>query len=431
MIYLLITLAGVMLIFAGLWSMSFGFSTPPNFLLFLMGLVGFVLGVMIVILFAGKIDLESLTAPKPKKMRSTKDKTKMRMSPEGVKKAAAPDRKPRVRRPVKPVKTKDVPVKKEKIPKEKVKKAKPEINKPVKAEKTQKEAEKKPSKSRKFFKLPKRDKKEKTEKVTSESSAPIAAAGKDAEDKKAERSASKVAKPMTPRRVRKEPSKVESDKEKEPTTQDSVKKPAKDMKVIKPVKKLDKSDKHYVKDRLNKLKQEYIENVDDVEDLLEERMDSFKGALDQIRSESRAPSIIWSFDATDVQEAMKETILSADNKIIMMYPWIRNVDVGILKKFMDVESRMIIQEASLDDDASVELIKVLTENNVKIRTMPHIHTVAVVSDKNHGLIISTDPIYESYEVGVIYKDDKSISEIEKLFEEAWGLSRDIDLGETS
>jgi hypothetical protein len=91
---------------------------------------------------------------------------------------------------------------------------------------------------------------------------------------------------------------------------------------------------------------------------------------------------------------------------------------------------MIIQEASLDDDASVELIKLLMENNVEIRTMPHVHTVAIVSDAENGLIISTDPIYESFEVGVIYKDQKSIEEIERMFEEAWSLSQNIELGIT-
>ena len=124
---------------------------------------------------------------------------------------------------------------------------------------------------------------------------------------------------------------------------------------------------------------------------------------------------------------MKDTIANAQNKILMMYPWVRNIDVGVLKKFMDIESRMIIQEASLDDDASVELIKLLQEKNVKIRTMPHVHTVALVADDANGLIISTDPIYESYEVGVVYKDKKSISEIERMFEDAWSISQDINL----
>ena len=59
--------------------------------------------------------------------------------------------------------------------------------------------------------------------------------------------------------------------------------------------------------------------------------------------------------------------------------------------------------------------------------MPHIHTVAVVSDNTNGLIISTDPIYESFEVGVMYKDQKSIDEIERLFEDAWEISKDLDM----
>jgi hypothetical protein len=124
---------------------------------------------------------------------------------------------------------------------------------------------------------------------------------------------------------------------------------------------------------------------------------------------------------------MKDTIAKANTRILMMYPWIRNIDIGILKKFMDTESSLIVQEASLDDDASVELLKLLQEKDVKIRTMPHVHTIAVVADEISGLIISTDPIYESYEVGVIYKDLKSIEEIERLFEDAWEISQDIDL----
>ncbi len=209
----------------------------------------------------------------------------------------------------------------------------------------------------------------------------------------------------------------------------AVKKP-KIRKKVKSVKTTAESEDEFVKNRLNRLKENYIKNTKDIENLIEERLDSFKGTLDQIKSESKDPSIIWSFDAGEVQETMKDTILKANERILMMYPWIRNVDVSVLKRFMETDSKMIIQEASLDDDASVELIKLLMENNVEIKTMPNVHTVAIVSDKDNGLIISTDPIYESFEVGVIYKDQKSIEEIERMFEEAWSLSQSIDLGIT-
>jgi sugar-specific transcriptional regulator TrmB len=200
-----------------------------------------------------------------------------------------------------------------------------------------------------------------------------------------------------------------------------------DVSKLKSAKRTEKDDQEFVKNRLKHIKETYLKNPKDIESIIDERLDSFKGTLDTLKSESQEPSIIWSFDAGDVQEALKDTIDKAQTKILMMYPWIRNVDVSILKKFMDTESRMIIQEASLNDDTSVELIKLLLENNVKIRTMPHIHTVAVVSDNTNGLIISTDPIYESFEVGVMYKDQKSIEEIERLFEDAWGFSKDLDM----
>ena len=65
MIYLLITLAGVVFLFLGLIGMYFGFQTPPNILSFLAGLISFVLGLMAVILFAGKIDLEFFKKDQP------------------------------------------------------------------------------------------------------------------------------------------------------------------------------------------------------------------------------------------------------------------------------------------------------------------------------------------------------------------------------
>ncbi|MDO9046039.1 MAG: hypothetical protein Q7U35_12180 [Methanobacteriaceae archaeon] len=441
MIYLLITLAGVVFLFLGLIGMYFGFQTPPNILSFLAGLISFVLGLMAVILFAGKIDLSSLKKSVPVADETSEVKSTMtKRSFENVRS----DKKPSItKKPVKPAKI---------APKITPKKAvnatetsKPKVSKSPEdtiVEKTKVDHPIKPArKPRKFLKLPKKGKKDsyKLKETSKENSSE--AISEIPSTPSTEPSGNPMNRPpkapMKPSRKSNgtkskdnmvKPSESNLTKTIKPTKQKPVKPKSKHVTPAKPFVTADKDDKHYVKDRLNKLKQEYIENVDDVEDLIEERLDSFRGAINQIRSESKEPSIIWSFDASDVQEAMKDTILQADTKVIMMYPWIRNIDVGILKKFMDTKSRMIIQEAGLDDDASVELIKVLLDNNVQIRTMPHIHTVAVVSDDKHGLIISTDPIYDSFEVGVIYKDEKSILEIEKLFEEAWSLSKDIVLG---
>lgn len=387
MINLIITALGIVLVIGGFYAMSFGFSTPPNPLLFFIGLFLSVLGAIIVIMFGSKIETENLTQIKmPKKSISSKKTGKI---------IAKEDKKPELPKPTMAKKPQKV---------EKIK------------SKVAPEAEAGTLESRKQIiprKInPKRVPKDLREPTTSKETVKNAQV---VESQNSENTAAEK-KPILPGKTSTEPLKA-------------VKKP-KIRKKVKSVKTTAESEDEFVKNRLNRLKENYIKNTKDIENLIEERLDSFKGTLDQIKSESKDPSIIWSFDAGEVQETMKDTILKANERILMMYPWIRNVDVSVLKRFMETDSKMIIQEASLDDDASVELIKLLMENNVEIRTMPNVHTVAIVSDKDNGLIISTDPIYESFEVGVIYKDQKSIEEIERMFEEAWSLSQSIDLGIT-
>lgn len=292
LIYLLVTIGGVGLLIIGLYLMSFGFGVPPSFGLFFLGLCLSVMGMLMIALFAGGIDLQSLkieTTPKIPRRKPRKEKKPTRRPRPGVMEKLKTEIKPKKETPTK---------------------------------------------------------KPKKEKGT-----------------------------------------------------------------------------NFVKERLRSLKRRYMDDVEGVDAVIEERMSPFVGVLDKMKS-----TIIWSFDAFDVQDTMRDILTGANESIILMYPWIRNLDISILKKFMDTKSRVIIQEASLDDDASVELIKLLMDNNVDIRTMPHIHTVAAVVDNKKGLIISTDPIYDSFEVGVVYDDRRSIKEIEKLFEKAWSLSKEISIG---
>lgn len=453
MIYLLVTFAGILMIFAGLYFMSLGFATPPDIFMFFLGLILFVPGLIITLLFAGRIDLESIKAASEKKTPKKKVKPAKRApvkrqpafkAPEAVE--GAPEKKVvgvgrstlKAPEAVEGVSKRRIPsILKEKPEKisEVSEKSVPETSagaKPVTAETPRKESKDiKPSTgeasaSESIASEP--SKIAPIRKITPEKA--IRPAPKKKSPEMISEGVSKSESTETPRKrlfslpkLRKGKEDV-SEKGRGLPPKKKTQKPAKPAPARKTPSKTDNS---YVTERLKKLKQEYIENVDDVEDLLEDRLDSFKGAINRIRAETREPSIIWSFDASDVQDAMRETITAAEESVVLMYPWIRNIDVSVLKKFMDTESRLIIQEASLDDEASVELIKVLMDNNVEIRTMPHIHTVAAVADDKNGLIISTDPIYESFEVGVIYKDKKSISEIKKLFEEAWNLSDEINL----
>lgn len=394
MINLIITALGIVLVVGGFYAMSFGFSTPPNPLLFFMGLFISVLGAISVIMFGSRIESGNLNIHAPE-MKMPKKKGNSSKSAGKI------------------------------IPK----KSEPSTKKPITAKKPQETENIKKMVASESGNIAQGEKKQtiprkiKPKRVSKDLREP-ATAKDNLNEPQAVKEEHKAMKPVLPKEkaptIAKAPAKDPEAVKEEPKTRKKVK-------PVKPTTELDKTEDEFVKNRLNRLKESYIKNTKDIENLIEERLDSFKGTLDQIKSESKDPSIIWSFDAGEVQETMKDTILKANNRILMMYPWVRNVDVSVLKRFMETESKMIIQEASLDDDASVELIRLLMDNNVEIRTMPHVHTVAIVSDEENGLIISTDPIYESFEVGVIYKDQKSIEEIERMFEEAWNLSQDISL----
>jgi len=396
MINLIVTVIGGLLVIGGFYLMYLGLIIPPNPLSFFLGLIAAVFGLILMIIFGSKVDLsrEGTITPRPV-VTPIIDESTPKITP---KKVVKDKRTQKLGTTIKP---KEV-------------KPKADAN----------------------MKMPKAIKPQTRVKDEPKFGPQITPSDK------------KIEKPTTPPGVGKAAKKETSPKESSKETEDQLY-PKRVKPVIKPVMSPEKpsapssqlkeddklksaktskeQDKQFVKNRLDRLKENYFQNAKDIEGIIDERLDSFKGTLDKLKSESTEPSIIWSFEAQDVQEAMKDTISKAENKLLMMYPWVRNIDVTILKKFMELESRIIIQEASLDDDASVELLKLLIEKDVKIRTMPHVHTVTIVADDNNGLIISTDPIYESYEVGVIYKDLKSIQEIGKMFEDAWGLSQDINL----
>jgi len=435
MINLLVTIFGGLLLIGGFFGMSFGFATPPNFGFFILGLVSSVFGIILMIFFAGRINLSTKSkSPKPKvnitKQLPKQVKAKDKKGPiERIEKNVKPAAKssPKIR-PITPKPVKDAPkVKSEKDLKE----IKPITSRPIPKKINQqndKKIVKKTSEPPEFSK--EQQKKPVTVSRGLQSQKPTTKTPNS--EKESKSPISKTAPPISkekPNPIKPVLLKESESGKTETEPNESVKPVPKhfDISKLRSASSSDKDDQEFVKNRLNRLKENYIKNAKDIESIIDERLDSFKGTLDTLKSESQEPSIIWSFDAGDVQDALKDTISKANEKILMMYPWIRNIDVSILKKFMDTDSRMIIQEASLDDDTSVELIKLLTEKNVKIRTMPHIHTVAVVSDNTNGLIISTDPIYESFEVGVMYKDQKSIEEIERLFDDAWDISKDLDM----
>lgn len=397
MINLILTFIGVLLLFLGFYLMRFGFYSPPNFILFFSGLCLFVIGLIVIITFIGDVKFPKISNGYKK---GSKDKSKRSNANEinhtHKKKENILDSTE------KPIDSNSRVIKAKTKSLETIQKSIKTSEKVEKVDENKTIIDKSPNITKEKIKPkarliePKKVKQFKTTEKPSKSEITNETCQNENQIKAYESLSKKPRIPIP-----------------------------KKSNVVNPSQQ--KKDDDFVKKRLDRLKKSYIENAKDIENV-DKELYSFKGTFDQLKSEPKEPSIIWSFDDSNVQDTMNKTIVKANNRILAMYPWIRNMDVNILKKIMETESYMIIQEASLDDDASVELLRLLiNKKNVKIRTMPYVHTIAVVSDDNNGLIISTDPIYESYEVGVIYKDQDSVKEIEHLFKDAWNLSKDINL----
>jgi len=157
---------------------------------------------------------------------------------------------------------------------------------------------------------------------------------------------------------------------------------------------------------------------------LTKKMNSIKDSINKIKSESEEPSLIWSFDTKDLQKSMRDIVLKSENKVLMMYPQLKDIDPEVTMKLIDNKSRLIIQEDNLEDKESLELIKILLEKNVHINTKPLINTIIIISDETKSLVLFTDPKFEGLKIGL--KHENTFSAIEG-FEKAWKSSEDLNL----
>ena len=146
MINLLVTIFGGLLLIGGFYGMSFGFAAPPNFGLFIIGLISSVFGIILMIFFAGRINLSSKSkSPKSSSKIPRKVKAKDKKGPiERIEKNV----KPAVKSSPKIKPTKPKPVKKagnvtaDKKPVKELKEIKPVSTRPVPKKVNQKSVDK-------------------------------------------------------------------------------------------------------------------------------------------------------------------------------------------------------------------------------------------------------------------------------------------------
>ena len=89
-----------------------------------------------------------------------------------------------------------------------------------------------------------------------------------------------------------------------------------------------------------------------------------------------------------------------------------------------IYSRVIIDEFDISDMSYMFLISSLLKQGVHIRTVPKVHTVNLITDDSHAMIISDSQ--NGIEYGAIYDDRSSISSIRADFEKTWDIASNLD-----
>ena len=141
------------------------------------------------------------------------------------------------------------------------------------------------------------------------------------------------------------------------------------------------------------------------------------------------PKLLKSYVITDTgllssQEAFDQLAINVNKEIMLEIPSLNDLSDRFLSHVPTIYSRVIIDEFDVSDMSYMFLISSLLKQGVHIRTVPKVHTVNLITDDSHAMIISDGP--DGMEYGAIYDDRTSISNIRSDFEKTWDIASSLD-----
>ncbi len=124
------------------------------------------------------------------------------------------------------------------------------------------------------------------------------------------------------------------------------------------------------------------------------------------------------------QEAFDQLAINVNKEIMLEIPSLNDLSDRFLSHVPTIYSRVIIDEFDLSDMSYMFLISSLIKQGVHIKTVPKVHTVNLITDDSHAMIISEGQ--NDFEYGAIYDDRNSISNIRADFEKTWNIASNLD-----
>ena len=124
------------------------------------------------------------------------------------------------------------------------------------------------------------------------------------------------------------------------------------------------------------------------------------------------------------QEAFDQLATGVNKEIMLEIPSLNGLSDKFLSQVPTIYSRVIIDEFDVSDMSYMFLVSSLLKQGVHIKTVPKVHTVNLITDDTHAMIISEGE--NDLEYGAVYNDRNSISSIRANFERTWNIASNLD-----
>ena len=124
------------------------------------------------------------------------------------------------------------------------------------------------------------------------------------------------------------------------------------------------------------------------------------------------------------KEAFDNLAVHVNKEIMLEIPSLNDLSDRFLSHVPTIYSRVIINEFDVSDMSYMFLISSLLKQGVHIKTVPKVHSINLITDDSHAMIISEGQ--NDMEYGAIYNDKHSISNIRADFEKTWNIASNLD-----
>ena len=124
------------------------------------------------------------------------------------------------------------------------------------------------------------------------------------------------------------------------------------------------------------------------------------------------------------KEAFDNLAVNVNKEIMLEIPSLNDLSDRFLSHVPTIYSRVIINEFDVSDMSYMFLISSLLKQGVHIKTVPKVHSINLITDDSHAMIISEGK--NDMEYGAIYNDRTSISNIRADFERTWNIASNLD-----